>query len=559
MPDHGGKKFSLLEDLKVMFYMLKKALSISKAFFFLSLFRMICQSVVPLLTVIMPKFFIDEIMGQQRLPVLTIYAAVFVGGPFLIKSLGQYLETKLNSLIEQITIRLNQMLGEKAMTLDYESVEDPVVIDLKEKASEGFGVIFYVNFAAFSVLQQIILSISFSYILLQLEYWILFILIAIVAANAFFNAKLNKSAHRFWDRLMIYNKKWRYIQSVMMDFKYGKDIRLYDMGSLAMDRGNSTLAAVHQNLQDQTTNETKYNFVIDIIQQLQMLAVYGYMVFQVIRNAFGIGSFSLYVAAANSFVRSVSEVLHSVQHIQRSSQFARGFVEFMELKPIKTRGKVPVPLTDHDVIEFENVSFHYPRSDQYVLRHVSIKIDDRQKLSIVGQNGAGKTTFIKLLTRLYDPTEGRILLNGVDIRTYDYDEYLKKFAVVFQDFGLIAANLRENISPADEVADDRRIAIALEQSGAADFVEKLPRQLDTPVYKIFERDGVEFSGGQAQKLAIARAICKSAPFIVLDEPTAALDPLAEFEIYQRFDTMVRDKTTIYISHRMSSCRLCDQC
>lgn len=557
MPDAKGKPYSLLDDFKVMFYMLKKALSISKSFVVLSFFRMLCEAAVPVLTVVMPKFLIDEIMGQQRLPTLAAYAAFLVGGPFLIKSLGQYLETRLTMLIERIAIRLNEMLGEKAMHLDYEYVEDPEIIDLKEKASEGFGIIFYVNGAAFSMLQQIILSISFSYILFQLEYWILFILLAIVAVNAFFNAKLNKSAHRFWDRLMVYNKKWRYIQSIMMDFRYGKDVRLYDMGDLAMDRGNDTLTHVHKNLQDQTTTETKYNFIISIVQQLQMLAVYGYMIYQVIQKAFGIGSFSMYVAAANSFVRSVSEILHSVQHIQRSSQFARGFVEFMELKPVKPRNHKPVPTTGQDVIEFENVSFHYPRTEKYVLQHVSIKINARQKLSVVGQNGAGKTTFIKLLTRLYDPTEGRILLNGVDIREFDYDEYLKKFAVVFQDFGLVAASLRENICPADEKPDESRIAVALEKSGAAEFVDKLPKKLDTQVYKIFEQSGVEFSGGEAQKLAIARAICLKAPFIVLDEPTAALDPVAEFEIYQRFDKMVRDKATIYISHRMSSCRLCD--
>lgn len=209
-------------------------------------------------------------------------------------------------------------------------------------------------------------------------------------------------------------------------------------------------------------------------------------------------------------------------------------------------------------IEFKNVSFKYPRSKEFTLKNVSIKINEGEKLSVVGLNGAGKTTFIKLLARLYEPTEGEILLNGVNINEYDYDEYMKLLSVVFQDFKLMSFSIKENIALNDfNKVKDEEIEEVLIKSGFGKDLEKLPKGINTPVYKNFDEGGIEFSGGQAQKLAIARAVYKDAPIVILDEPTAALDPKAEYEIYSKFNELIGKKTTIYISHRLSSCRFCD--
>ena len=208
-------------------------------------------------------------------------------------------------------------------------------------------------------------------------------------------------------------------------------------------------------------------------------------------------------------------------------------------------------------VEFRNVSFRYPGSDTYALRNVSMKFVIGRRLAVVGMNGSGKTTFIKLLCRLYDPTEGEILLNGIDIRKYNYAEYMNLFSVVFQDFKLFALKLGENVASKAEY--DRHLAAdCLEKAGFAENLAKLPRGLDTFLYKDYDKDGVNVSGGEAQKIAIARALYKDAPFIVLDEPTAALDPIAEAEIYSKFNDIVGDKTAVYISHRLSSCKFCDE-
>ncbi|GCD10776.1 hypothetical protein Ctaglu_23990 [Clostridium tagluense] len=193
------------------------------------------------------------------------------------------------------------------------------------------------------------------------------------------------------------------------------------------------------------------------------------------------------------------------------------------------------------------------------MKNVSIVIKDREKLSVVGLNGAGKTTFIKLLTRLYEPTEGEVLLNGVNIREYDYKEYMKLLSVVFQDFKLMAFSIKENIAlNSYETSKDEDIEKTLKEAGLEKDILKLPKGVNTHIYKTFEEDGIEFSGGQSQKIAISRALYKDAPIVVLDEPTAALDPIAEFEVYSKFKEIVGEKTAIYISHRLSSCKLCDR-
>ena len=208
-------------------------------------------------------------------------------------------------------------------------------------------------------------------------------------------------------------------------------------------------------------------------------------------------------------------------------------------------------------IEFKAVSFRYPGTSTWALRHVSMKFDVGGRLAVVGENGSGKTTFIKLLCRLYDPDEGEIRLNGIDIRKYRYDNYLALFSVVFQDFQLLAQPLGANVAAAEDY-DRERAARCLEKAGFGARLAELLNGLDTCLYRDFEEDGVEISGGEAQKIALARVLYQDAPFIVLDEPTAALDPEAEAEVYTKFNDIVEDKTAIYISHRLSSCRFCDQ-
>jgi len=223
---------------------------------------------------------------------------------------------------------------------------------------------------------------------------------------------------------------------------------------------------------------------------------------------------------------------------------------------LRTGTQLPPPAGQHR-IEFRSVSFRYAGAEKWALRRISLVLEPGEKLSIVGENGSGKTTFAKLLMRLYDPTEGEILLDGVDIRRIDCDRYMELFSAVFQDFQLFSMSLRDNIALGLPVSDEE-ILHALDQVGLSGFVRSLPRGLDTHIDRLFDENGVIPSGGEGQRIALARALIRNSPLILLDEPTAALDPRAEYEIYQGFDSLTKGKTAVYISHRLSSSRFCDR-
>lgn len=276
-------------------------------------------------------------------------------------------------------------------------------------------------------------------------------------------------------------------------------------------------------------------------------------------GAFGVGEITQYIGALTMVSGAIGTMITSLNELRNNAEFLGLTFGFLDIPNKMYQGSLTVEKRmDNDYeIEFRDVSFKYPGSENYALRHVSFKFNIGEKLAVVGQNGSGKTTFIKLLCRLYDPDEGEILLNGINIRKYNYLDYISVFSVVFQDFRLFALPLGQNVAIKSDY-DKEKVESCLEKAGFTLDPEKMPQGLDTYLYKDLDKNGVNVSGGEAQKIAIARALYKNAPFIILDEPTAALDPVAESEIYSRFSEMVTDRTAVYISHRLSSCRFCDK-
>ena len=283
-------------------------------------------------------------------------------------------------------------------------------------------------------------------------------------------------------------------------------------------------------------------------------------------GVFGIGSFVLYQGTIGRFIGAVSGLAIDIGALRQNNRFLVQFYEYLDMPNDMYKGTLAVEKRD-DLdyeIEFRDVSFKYPRTDNYALRHVSMKFKIGEKLAIVGENGSGKTTFIKLLCRLYDPTEGKILLNGIDITRYRYDEYMALFSVVFQDYTLFDFSIGDNVS-ASFGYDEKKARDCLIRAGMGEKLEKLDAEaaekgvnaLDFAIGRDYDSEGIDLSGGERQKVALARALYKDAPFVILDEPTAALDPIAEAEVYENFNRIAEDKTTVFISHRLSSCRFCD--
>lgn len=267
-------------------------------------------------------------------------------------------------------------------------------------------------------------------------------------------------------------------------------------------------------------------------------------------------AFALYFEKISAGVSDLSDFYGL---LKITPTFCKKYFDFLDISDEKYKGTIPTEKRDDNEYEFEfkHVWFRYPNSEEYVLKDINLKWRIGEKMALVGRNGSGKSTLIKLLCRLYDATKGEITLNGIDIRKYSYEDYMQLFSVVFQDSKLFSYSLAENVA-ADTDFDSELVENCVRKAGLSDFLDKMPDGINTYLYKDFNENGVEISGGEAQKLCLARAIYKGAPFIVLDEPTAALDPISEYDIYTKFNSIVGTRTAIYISHRLSSCRFCDE-
>jgi ATP-binding cassette subfamily B protein len=347
-----------------------------------------------------------------------------------------------------------------------------------------------------------------------------------------------------------------------MNPERAKDVRIYEQNFIA-DR-------ILEKLLHKDKSDTKaifkmsfYPSVATIIIGIMNTAMYLFVVLKAVMGAFGIGSIVQYVGVLTRLGQGVQEFMFVAADNAVYCLHLQSLYDFLDIPNTKYQGTLPIAKRvycdageNKYEIAFRNVSFQYPDSENYALRNVSMKFRVGERLAVVGPNGSGKTTFIKLLCRLYDPTEGEILLNGIDIKKYNYEEYLSIFSVVFQDFKLFSFSLGQNVAASVDY-DKSRAEECLAEAGFGSRLEEMQDGVETCLYKDFEEKGVEISGGEAQKIALARALYKNAPFIVLDEPTAALDPIAEAQVYSKFNEIIGDKTAIYISHRLSSCRFCD--
>lgn len=301
------------------------------------------------------------------------------------------------------------------------------------------------------------------------------------------------------------------------------------------------------------------NIMSNVVIRMFMLLVYLYVCLKAWTGAFGVGEITQYIGALSNITSSMGNFLRIWGDIRNNAPFLKQMFEYLDLPNDMYQGSLTTEKrTDGDYeVEFRNVSFRYPGADAYALRNISMKFRVGEHLAVVGCNGSGKTTFIKLLCRLYDPTEGEILLNGINIRKYDYQQYMAIFSVVFQDFKLFPYTIAQNVAAAGQY-DMERVKDCLRKAGFGERLAEMKDGADTYLTKQRNDNGVDISGGEAQKIAIARALYKNAPFVLLDEPTAALDPLAEAEVYARFHSIVGGRTAVYISHRLSSCRFCDK-
>ncbi len=560
-----------MRDVKrTLAFMLRVAWREKPALFVSYLILFVGDAVTAMKNVLIPKLLLDELMLvtegaplSAHLRLIALYAALHVVIDVLVRASNGVAERAKGEISQWFQQYCDMMIGEHAMKMDFEHTEDPDALDQLNKAREGMswysgGVVGILDRVYQIVLNVAVLGGVTTLIFTRCPL-LLPIQVAALVVISWLTARNNEIETRSFIGLSKINRIFSYVLFQLASFQYGKDIRLYDSSRMMGDRARRQSDEMTDIWKKRGIEQIRYTWGIDLVNVLRDGVSYFYIGMLAVRRVISVGDFTMCVMSATQLYNSLQNIIINVMEIKKRCNYAYQFVLFLDYPAAMQTGDRSLVDTGSEghVIAFRDVSFRYPRSEKYVLRHLNLTIRQGEHLSIVGLNGAGKTTFIKLLCRLYEVTEGEICIDGVNIMDYADEEYRKLFAVVFQDFKLFAFSLRENVAPGLAAVDEERLKEVLTQTGLYEDAQKLPEGLDTMIFKSFEEKGVELSGGQQQKTAISRALYRDAPIVILDEPTAALDPIAEYEIYRQFHTLVGGKTAIYISHRLSSCRFCD--
>ncbi|MBD5459795.1 MAG: ABC transporter ATP-binding protein, partial [Lachnospiraceae bacterium] len=509
-------------------------------------------------------------------------AALLALSALLLGFVGRLIAVAGSRSSERCEMAFAVMLRRKAAMLDFETMEQPQVTDkifLSERAAGMYGGLEAVLDryqtmlgsvldigAAIGLIMALCLSRPASgHTFLALAAHPAVSAVLVIAAAGVTVLAYRKQNTRMASRVEKYRSEHAgaetqvsyMLDRVLTSLQAAKVVRIYDMKGMMMHNVERDCRRGEVFYAGMCDTENQGVLGRDVINGFFVAFSYLFVAVKALAGAVTVGAFTQYAGAMTRLSEGFLRFGGNSSMLRQICIIMQDFLELMKMESSHQNGTIPVEkrLDGEYEIAFCDVSFHYPGSEDMILKHVNCKINMKNKLALVGKNGAGKTTFVKLLCRLYEPTEGMITLNGIDIRKYKEEEYRELFGVVFQDFKLFAFPLWQNVA-AGYKRDEEKLRDSLERAGAAEFVENLPQGVDTLLFKNKE-GGTDISGGEAQKLALARALYKDAPFVVLDEPTAALDPISEAQVYEGFHEMVKDKTSIYISHRMSSCRFCD--
>ncbi len=468
----------------------------------------------------------------------------------------------LNNISSELVVNhVNLKIMYKAREVDLASFDLPSFYEKFENAKREAGnrPINILN-ANFTIISTVISMVSFILALVAISPWAPIIIVAMSVPTALINFRYRKK--NFW--YMRHHSKERrqmnYYSNLMTNKDMVKEIRLFNLSDLFIGRYSETFKVYFWGLKKLFIEEGLLHMAMTVVTTTINCLLFLYIAKGVCEGRYEVGDYSFYTGALGSISGGIGTLIGTTASIYEGTLFIDNLISFMNEKPTivpllaERAGPRRVEHHTGHTIEFKNVSFVYPGTERKVINNVSFTLDPGDTCVLVGLNGAGKTTLIKLLTRLYDPTEGVILLDGHDIREYAVEDLYSMFGIIFQDFGKYAVNVRENIrfGQLERDAGEDDVVLAAEQSSAAQFIDDLPDKYDTPLMRYFEENGIELSIGQWQKLSIARAFYSDSDVIILDEPTASLDAIAEQEIYNQFDRLRKDKTTIFVSHRLSS-------
>jgi ATP-binding cassette subfamily B protein/ATP-binding cassette subfamily C protein len=468
--------------------------------------------------------------------------------------------TRLTTVsFEVLSEAIDNKLANKLMNVPFEFLEDPYYLDLKERAKfsiENQSSIFQLFSNIQQVIESVVTLLGLLSIIVLFDLWLVLVLAFGIVVEVVTMIITIKEQIEFYNKLIPINRKYGYYIDTINDEKNAKDFRLSSQGDFLMancDKYNDQIMLYFRKMGNRYGVITS---ISNIIKYIVIGVIYALIAYKTITNGLNIGLFSLYISASIAFGTSIGNLLNSSLRFTQYLNYVTPFVELTMLKEETKKDNKLVFQGTIETIEFRNISFSYPRSEALILNNISFMVNKGEKISVVGLNGAGKTTLVKLLCKLYVPTSGEILVNGININEYEFSSYISSISAVFQDFKLFAYSIKDNIAPYS-THDDLALSLAT-KVGLKEKIDHLDKGIDTLLTKSLDDKGVELSGGENQKIAIARALSKNSSLVILDEPTSALDPLAESQIYENFNALVGDKTAFYISHRMSSSVFCDK-
>lgn len=494
---------------------------------------------------------------------LLLTIGIFSAALFLLMGVKGYLIE--NRLPAEVDVRsaIIRMITRKTCETSYPNTRDPKILKLKEQADTATSSNEEPAEHIWTTLTQILTNVAgFAIYLLLLSNMNFFLILVVVATSVvgFFVSKhIHEWEYRHKDEMEGHYKELNYFLEKPRQLAFAKDVRIFGLGSWLRELQNKALKMLTAFI---VRREKTYIWanVVDIVMTLLRNSIaYGYLIWQTLAQDLPASEFLLYFTAVSGFSAWVTGILREFSQLHKESLALSRIQEYLNIpEPFKFEDGVQPPTRNGYELKLENVTFRYPGAEKNTLENVNLTIHPGEKLAIVGLNGAGKTTLVKLLCGFYDPTVGRVLLNGQDIRDFNRKQYYALFSAVFQEFSILDTTIAQCVTQSVDNIDMQTVNACLDKAGLAETVKQFPAGLETHIGRDVYLDGVLLSGGQTQRLMLARALYKNGPILVLDEPTAALDPIAENDLYRKYSEMTAGKTSVFISHRLASTRFCDR-
>ncbi len=555
------EKTKIGEDMRKIKFLFKHSWKMSKELFLVIGFKSLFSAIIPLLNIAGLGIIIDALLTQKSQDEIIRIIIIFILLQFAINTI-RYLLGLWDDIIQRKVSNATVFnFMKNYLYIDYHHVQDSSIDILRRKAmgvDPGYFISLLGNYLVYiiQITSVIYIFASFSpmFIVILILTSSILVLLTFITRNNEFNIKNSKLDE---------DRQLNYLYNVMTNYRFAKEVRINDAERYVFEKYKKIHKKQNNRLNILYKKIIRIGWIKAVVMMLQTASMYIYFSYLVYKNYIGIAEYTVLFSSASLFLTVLISFFDNTSKLKQTCNYVDYYLEYENMINNKSiiykSNQMPEQEIrfENAIFKFENVSFKYPNSEKEVLNNINMEINKGEKIGIVGLNGSGKTTFVKLLTRLYDPTEGRITVNGIDIKEIPYQQYINNISTVLQDYFIFAYSIKENIV-FDKEYNEKKLNESLVKSGFQEHVASLVDGVETICYKKLYDNGVELSGGQAQRLALARAVYKDSSLLILDEPTSSLDPLSEYEFYKNFNNITQGKTTIFISHRLSSTKFCDK-